>query len=239
MFLFYDNTISESLKSGFHTLSKEESKHIVKVLRKQEGDIIHFTDGKGMFYETKIILSSPSACQVEIIKNYPGDDERSYHLHLAIAPTKNNDRLEWFLEKTTEIGIDEITPIICQQSERKVVKYDRLNKVITAAVKQSLKSRHPKLNEQSTFKEFVSQPFNGMKFIAYIDDDVNLELSSAYKAGENSLILIGPEGDFRKEEVDLAMQNGFIPVSLGKSRLRTETAGIVACHTINLINSIG
>ena len=164
--------------------------------------------------------------------------KRNYHLHIAIAPTKNNDRLEWFLEKSTEIGIDEITPIICDQSERKVVKEDRLNKIISSAVKQSLKSIHPKLNQQIKFKDFLDKDFPGQKFIAYIDDDVKTELSKVYKPSEDALILIGPEGDFRPEEVDLARKKGFTAVSLGKARLRTETAGIVSCHTINIINNL-
>jgi len=232
MNLFY----APNINGQFYDLDKEESKHIVRVLRKKQGDTIHFTDGKGWFYETVITEIDSKNCIVEIIKKYEGDDRRSFKIHIAIAPTKNNDRLEWFLEKSTEIGIDEITPIICDHSERKVVKIERLNKVITPAVKQSLKSFHPKLNEQINLKEFLNKEFNGQRFIAYIDKDVTLELSSSIKSGNDILILIGPEGDFRPEEVELAKQKGFIPVSLGKSRLRTETAGVVACHTVDLLN---
>ncbi|NOY49698.1 MAG: 16S rRNA (uracil(1498)-N(3))-methyltransferase [Chlorobi bacterium] len=234
MNLFY----APGINGGFYTLPKEESKHIVKVLRRIEGDIVYFTDGKGWFYETKIINAAQSRCEVEILKKLEGDDKLGYNIHIAIAPTKNNDRLEWFLEKTTEIGIGEITPIICEQSERKVVKAERLEKVITSAVKQSLKSYRPILNNQLKLKSFLEQDFDGQKFIAYIDKDVGLELTKAYKRGENALVLIGPEGDFRPDEVEMAKQKGFVPVSLGKSRLRTETAGVVACHTINLLNSI-
>jgi 16S rRNA (uracil1498-N3)-methyltransferase len=234
MNLFY----APGINAEYYTLPKEESKHIVKVLRKNEGDVVHFTDGNGWFYETRIISASQNRCEVQILKKTEGGDKRNYYLHIAIAPTKNNDRLEWFLEKSTEIGIDEITPIICEQSERKLVKPERLVRVITSAVKQSLKSFHPKLNNQFKFKAFLEQDFNGQKFIAYIDKDVRLELSKAYKEGENALVLIGPEGDFRPEEVEFAKQKGFVPISLGKSRLRTETAGVVACHTINLLNSL-
>ena len=234
MNLFYDPNI----EGKYYTLNKEESKHIIKVLRKTEGEIIHFTNGNGLFFETQIISAIPSACEVEILKSYEGDDKRNYKLHIAIAPTKNNDRTEWFLEKSTEIGIDEITPIICEQSERKVVKHDRFEKVITAAVKQSLKSFHPQLNEQQKLKDFLTIDFKGQKFIAYIDEDVTLELPYIYKKGEDVLILIGPEGDFRPEEVELAKQKGFIPISLGNFRLRTETAGVVACNTISILNSI-
>lgn len=234
MNLFY----APNINGQFYDLDKEESKHIVRVLRKKQGDTIHFTDGKGWFYETVINEIDSKSCTVEILNKYEGDDKRPFKIHIAIAPTKNNDRMEWFLEKSTEIGIDEITPIICDHSERKIVKIERLNKVITSAVKQSLKSFHPKLNEQITLKSFLHNNFEGQKFIAYIDKDVTLELSKSIKPTENILILIGPEGDFRPEEVELAKQKGFVPVSLGKSRLRTETAGIVACHTVNLLKSI-
>ncbi|PLX04006.1 MAG: 16S rRNA (uracil(1498)-N(3))-methyltransferase, partial [Marinilabiliales bacterium] len=234
MNLFY----APNIEGKYLTLNKEESKHIVKVLRKTEGEIIHFTNGKGLFFETQIISAIPSACEVEILNSYEGDDGRDYQLHIAIAPTKNNDRTEWFLEKSTEIGIDEITPIICEQSERKLIKHERFEKVITSAVKQSLKSYHPKLNEQQKLKDLLDIDFSGQKFIAYIDKDVTLELTQSYRKGESVLILIGPEGDFRPEEVELAKQKGFIPISLGKSRLRTETAGVVACNIINILNSI-
>lgn len=233
MNLFYAPKINGHL----YSLDREESRHITKVLRKKQGDIIHFTDGKGWFYETKINELGSRDCSVEVINKFEGDDKRSSKLHIAIAPTKNNDRFEWFLEKSTEIGIDEITPIICDHSERKIVKIERLNKVITSAVKQSLKSFHPKLNMQLNLKDFLKSKFSGQKFIAYIDKDVTLELSTSFVPNKDILILIGPEGDFRPEEVELAKQNGFIPVSLGKSRLRTETAGIVACNTVSLLNA--
>ncbi len=232
MNLFY----APNINGKFYDLDKEESRHIVRVLRKKQGDTIHFTDGKGWFYETLISEIDSRNCTVEIIRKYEGDDKRPFKIHIAIAPTKNNDRIEWFLEKSTEIGIDEITPIICDHSERKVVKIERLNKVITSAVKQSLKSFHPKLNEQISLKEFLNIDFKGQKFIAYIDTYVTLELSDSIKSNKDILILIGPEGDFRPEEVELAKQKGFVPVSLGKSRLRTETAGVVAVHTVNLMN---
>ena len=232
MNLFYAPNIIEP----DFTLSEEESKHIIRVLRKSVGDIVYFTDGKGHIYKTTIISANPKSCTVSILKKKNGEDKRKFELHIALAPTKNITRTEWFLEKATEIGIDQITPIICSHSERKDIKQVRLNKVITSAMKQSLKSFHPNLNDKTLFKDFIKIPFNGDKFIAYIDDDVTLELSKAY-SGNNALILIGPEGDFSPEEVKLAVDKGFIPVRLGKSRLRTETAGIVACHTINLLNS--
>lgn len=232
MNLFYSTNIIEPVT----TLLEEESKHIIRVLRKIEGDIVFFTDGKGYIYKCVIIDASSKKCIIEILEKEEGKDKREVNLHIAIAPTKNITRFEWFLEKSTEIGIDLITPIICSHSERKEVKIDRLKKVITSAMKQSLKSNHPKLNEKTKLKDLINIDFNGDKFIAYIDAKVTLELNEAYTSGNNALILIGPEGDFSPEEVSLAKTNGFIPVSLGKSRLRTETAGIVACHTIALAN---
>jgi len=232
MNLFYTPNIIEPST----TLPEEESKHIIRVLRKCEGDIGFFTDGLGYIYKCVIVDASPKKCVINILEKTIGDDKRNYKLHIAIAPTKNIARFEWFLEKSTEIGIDEVTPIICYHSERKDVKIHRLNKVITSAMKQSLKSNHPILNEKKSFKEMIAVPFEGEKFIAYIDAEVTLELSRAYSHDKNALILIGPEGDFSRQEVDDAIAVGFTPVRLGKSRLRTETAGIVACHTVSLVN---
>jgi len=217
-------------------LSAEESKHIVKVLRMKNGDDILFTDGKGMLYHCRIAEANPKSSLVEVIKQEPGTDRRKFHLQLAVAPTKNISRFEWFLEKATEIGIDHITPFISEHSERKTLKTERLNRVITAAMKQSLKTFHPMLDDAVRFDELILKPFEGQKFIAYIDKTVTLELSHAYQRGENALVLIGPEGDFSPAEVEAAKNSGFVPVKLGPSRLRTETAAVAACHTINLLN---
>ena len=233
MNLFYAPYLAEPA----FILAEEESKHIIRVLRKSGGDIVFFTDGLGFNYKCVIKEANPKKCLIEIIEKVAGEDKRDFRLHIAIAPTKNIARYEWFLEKSTEIGVDYITPIICSHSERKEVKTDRLNKVITSAMKQSLKSYHPELEEKASFEEIINLPFNSQKFIAYIDDNVTLELSKAYTPGQDVLVLIGPEGDFSTKEVELAVSKGFIPVRLGTSRLRTETAGIVACHTINLMNS--
>lgn len=232
MNLFY----SPDIKGDLFTLNSEESKHIVRVLRMKSGDAVHFTDGKGFFYDCEIIEPNPKACQLKLNSKYAGNDKRPFNLHIAIAPTKNINRLEWFLEKTTEIGIDQITPIICDHSERKEVKTERLERVVVAAMKQSLKSHIPKLDHTQKFTEFINHPFAGQKFIAYIDKDVTLELSKAYQQTQDVLVLIGPEGDFSPEEVKLAIGQGFQPIRLGTSRLRTETAGVVACHTVNLLN---
>ena len=232
MNLFY----APEINGQFYTLTEDESKHIIRVLRMKTGDTVFFTDGKGLFFECQISDANPKSCEVEIINEKPGEDKRSFFLQMAVAPTKNISRFEWFLEKATEIGVDRITPIISAHSERKIVKTERLQRVITAAMKQSLKSFHPQLDEVTSFSAIIKQAFEGEKFIAFIDKDVTLELSKAYTPQKNALILIGPEGDFSPEEVELAKQNGFVPVRLGPSRLRTETAGIVACHTVNLLN---
>ena len=183
-----------------------------------------------------LLILIQRSCQLEIIHQEAGDDQRDYQLRIAIAPTKNINRFEWFLEKCTEIGIDRISPILTEHSERKIIKEERLNRVITAAVKQSLKSFHPELDTLTNFKDFVKQPFAGQKFIAYVDRNVKDELLTICKPGMDTLILIGPEGDFSQEEIESAKENGFIPVKLGPSRLRTETAGVVACHTVHLVN---
>lgn len=257
MRLFYTPDIS----SEIYTLIEEESKHCINVLRLSLGDKVNLIDGQGGFYETEIIEAHPKRCKVKVLSKKTQYGERNFFLHLAVAPTKNIERFEWFLEKATEIGIDEISPISCQHSERTVVKIDRLNKIITSAIKQSLKAYHPLLNETIEFKKIVSQykEFKGRKFIAHclqVPPDSNLvikigerdpytrtplsiskmEDELVYLKGESVLILIGPEGDFSLQEVTFALQNGFVPISLGNSRLRTETAALVACHTMNLIN---
>ncbi len=232
MNLFYTPNITEPTT----VLPEEESKHIIRVLRRTVGDIIFFTDGLGYIYKCEIVDANPKKCTITILEKNVGEDKRDYKLYIAIAPTKNISRFEWFLEKSTEIGIDKITPLICYNSERRDVKPERLNKVITSAMKQSLKSFHPKLTDKTSFKDIIRIPFDGDKFIAYIDSEVTLELSKAYYSGKDTLILIGPEGDFSRQEVDEAIAKGFIPIRLGKARLRTETAGIVACHTIALLN---
>jgi len=214
-------------------LSTEESKHATKVLRKKEGDILNFTDGKGGFYKAEITHADSRKCRLEIVSSDQKEKQHNYHLHIAIAPTKNMDRYEWFLEKATEIGINEITPIICKHSERKVIKTERCNRILLSAMKQSLKFHLPKLNEAITLKDFLKQDFEGNKYIAHCEDGYKIELSTEKKV-EKTTILIGPEGDFSTSEIEMALQNQFKAVSLGTSRLRTETAGLVAVHTINL-----
>lgn len=221
-------------------LSEEESKHCVNVLRMKVNDELILVDGEGGFYKANITNPHPKRCEVEIIERENEYQKRNFHLHIACAPTKNNERFEWFLEKATEIGIDAITPLQCEHSERINIKAERLEKVIISAMKQSIKAYKPCLHPSVNFKNFLEQfkDFTGQKFIAHCYDSPKKALSMGYEKGKNALILIGPEGDFSKAEVDLAEASGFISVTLSTSRLRTETAALAACHTFNLVNGI-
>lgn len=233
MQLFFNAELKEDSKHI--DFSKDESRHIVKVLRKQLGDTLHITNGKGWFFEAKLSSNAIKHCTATITKsNYT--KPHNYHLHLAVAPTKMNDRYEWFLEKATEIGINEITPIICANSERKVIKKERFEKIIQSAMKQSLQFHLPKLNEAVSFKEFIAQQQEGQCFIAHCEDSDRKALKNEINATQNVTILIGPEGDFSPEEIESALSHNYNPVTLGKNRLRTETAAIAACHTVALIN---
>ena len=242
MHIFY----TPNIESNIFFLDKEESKHCIKVLRLKKGDKIQLINGNGTFCEAQIVTEEPKNCQVKITKTIENFGKKKYSLHIAISPTKNNSRFEWFLEKATEIGIDEITPLITFHSERKIIKPERLNKVIISAMKQSVKAYIPKLNNAEIFNNFIRKDFLGKKYIAYCEGTnfatnntnniKNIHLKDLYTKGENVLILIGPEGGFSEKEVDDAEQNNFKRISLGESRLRTETAGIVACHTISLMN---
>ena len=232
MQLFYDPNITKHSKEVH--FDKEESRHIVKVLRKQVGDILNLTNGEGYFFEAKLLSTNPKQCIGEII-SVEKQPELPYKLHLAVAPTKLNDRYEWFLEKATEIGVSEITPIICDHSERKVIKAERYEKILQSAMKQSLKARLPKLNPLISFKEFVSKVHSEEhKCIAHCEEDKKLTLKQVVNNKSSTLVLIGPEGDFSLEEIAIAIKNDFTAVTLGNSRLRTETAAIVACHTVAL-----
>ncbi len=228
MRLFYLKNPTNEVK-----LSTVESKHVSKVLRKKEKDILNFTDGKGNLLIGEIISTENRRTRVKIIKTEKKEKQHNYYLHIAIAPTKNIDRFEWFLEKATEIGIDEITPIICDRSERKTIKKERGNRILISAIKQSLKYHLPKLNEPIKFKNLINQNKSESKYIAHCNTDTKTELKTV-KRNKNILILIGPEGDFTNKEVQIALKHQFNSISLGTNRLRTETAGIVATHTINI-----
>ncbi len=234
MQLFYDPSLDNSFKQFF--FSPEESKHIVKVLRKNEGDVLHITNGRGYLYEAKIISADAKKCKAQLI-NEERTIPRLHTLHLAVAPTKMNDRFEWFLEKATEIGIQEITPILCKNSERKVIKPERLEKVLQSAMKQSLQTFLPKFNPMVTYKEFVQSTKADLKFIAHCQKSEKVELKRRLQADKDIIILIGPEGDFSSDEVKLAYENDFLPISLGRNRLRTETAAIYACTVVAVINN--
>lgn len=232
MNLFYTPDVS----GEFYELSEEESKHCSKVLRLQAGDLVYLIDGRGGFYTAKITSPHPKRTGLQITEIRRDYGKRNHYLHIAIAPTKNIERLEWFLEKATEIGIDEITPIICERSERKEIKPERLNKVITSAVKQSIKAYHPVLNDAVKFKSFISANRTEQKFIAHCIEDQKASLKDKVDVNGQYLILIGPEGDFSPSEISAAKDEGFIPVTLGESRLRTETAALEACFEINFLN---
>ncbi|MBN1198778.1 MAG: 16S rRNA (uracil(1498)-N(3))-methyltransferase [Bacteroidales bacterium] len=219
-----------------HHFEREESTHIIRVLRLKEGDQIHLTDGKGALYLCDILVADPKRCEVSLHASLLLD-RIAPPLHIAIAPTKNTNRFEWFLEKSTEIGIDTITPLICSRSERTGIKTERFQKVLIAAMKQSIKAWLPELREPVSFNEIIHKPFMGQKFIAYCETGAEELLQKSFQKGIPALILIGPEGDFSPGEVAEAIREGFIPVSLGKSRLRTETAGVVACVMMQIVNS--
>jgi 16S rRNA (uracil1498-N3)-methyltransferase len=241
MQLFYNSEISTATKQI--TFDKIESKHIVRVLRKSENDVLKITNGKGLLFDAKITFASDKKCMADIIDFTQKEKPWKYDLHIAIAPTKNNDRMEWFLEKATEIGIDEITPLFCSNSERRIVKVDRFEKIIQSAMKQSLKFTLPKLNAPVKFRDFINQDFDGTLCIAHCEalgkdakQAKKNPLKLVVKPSEKVTILIGPEGDFSSEEIKKALAKKFLPVSLGESRLRTETAGLVVAQTVSLIN---
>jgi 16S rRNA (uracil1498-N3)-methyltransferase len=232
MHIFY----TPELSGKTYILDETESKHCVRVLRLEKGDEITLVDGRGGFFTAEITDPNPKRCAVNVTKSELNFGLRNFQVHVAIAPTKNMDRIEWFLEKTTEIGINRVTPLLCRFSERKEIKHDRLEKVMVSAMKQSLKAYLPKLDELTKFADLIRQPFDGQKFIAHCEEQHRELLRNAVIPGGKYLILIGPEGDFSPEEIEMAIAAGFVPVSLGNSRLRTETAGVVACHTFNLLN---
>ena len=223
-----------------YTLPEEESKHCVRVLRMTVGDELHLTDGKGNMYRCKVVSDNVKRCEVEVVETCPEYERMSYGLTMCVAPTKNIDRFEWFLEKATEIGISEVYPLECDHSERRQIKLEREEKVITAAVKQSLKAYHPVLHDLTSVRDIIAMDFEGEKYIAHCDSSFGERpyLGNLVKKGANTLILIGPEGDFSKEEINFALQNGFKAISLGRERLRTETAAVVATTVVATINKL-
>lgn len=235
MQLFFNNDLSTDSKNI--QFNREESKHIIKVLRKKNKDLVYITNGKGFLFTAEITLDLPNKCEAKIIDTQ-FQEKSNLHIHIAIAPTKMNDRYEWFLEKACEIGIQEITPIICEHSERKVIKEERLKKIIQSACKQSLQYHVPQLNRATTFSHFISNHHNETLLIAHCEPSKKQSLKEVLNqtSSQSYTVLIGPEGDFSNHEIDLATRNNYIPITLGETRLRTETAGLVAVHSIVFSN---
>ncbi len=231
MHLFYTPDIAHT-----NELPPEEAAHALRVLRLKVGDELTLTDGMGCFYRADIAVADNKHCLVNVLETLPQPALWKGHLHLALAPTKNMDRMEWLAEKATEIGFDELTFLNCRYSERRVIKLERIEKIVVSAVKQSLKARMPQLHELTDFDKFIRQPFSGLKCIAHCYPGDKPLLKDILHPEEDALVLIGPEGDFSEEEVALAIENGFQPISLGASRLRTETAALVAVHLMNLLH---
>ncbi len=230
--LFY----APGILNGKTVLDVAQSGHCIRVLRHRSGDAINVIDGQGGFYTAKIVSVDAKQCSFEIINKTEDYGKRDFNVHIAIAPTKNTDRFEWFLEKASEIGIDEITPLICEHSERRKINNERCEKILVAAMKQSHRAYLPKLNKLVSLKDFVSTAFaNSHLFICHWEEE-NEDLKNAYHKGTDVVILIGPEGDFSENEISLAIEKQFIAVNLGANRLRTETAGIVACDAIHFVN---
>lgn len=234
MQLFYNASLDGSVTQ--FVFNEEESRHIVKVLRKKPGDHLQITNGKGYLFKAEILSADLKQCKARIVETTK-KHQKMHRLHMVVAPTKSMDRFEWFLEKVTEIGVNEITPIICEHSERKVLKMPRIERIVQGAMKQSLRTYLPKINEPVRFDDFVKRNHEGLLFIAHCHDEEKMELIRRVAPDKDITILIGPEGDFSEREVDLAYASSFYPVALGDARLRTETAAIVACATVAIINS--
>ena len=236
MDFFFSNDIDNQII----ILDNDESRHCIKVMRHKVGDLIKIVDGLGNLYSGNLVSFDRNSCTIQINDKTENYKKRNQHIHIGISPIKNQDRLEWFIEKSVEIGIDEITLIDCDRTLRKKIKIDRLNKIAITAMKQSLKAYIPKINDVISVNDFIMYNQNSSKFICHLDNDDRRDVfyyKDDIKKYKNVSILIGPEGDFSASEIELAVDNNFLCVTLGNSRLRTETAGIVACHLFNLMNS--
>ncbi|MGN0186772.1 MAG: 16S rRNA (uracil(1498)-N(3))-methyltransferase [Paludibacteraceae bacterium] len=233
MTLFYAPDILEN-----PILPEDESAHCSKVLRLQIGDVVQIIDGIGNLYEATIVAPHAKRTEVKIRSVQPDFGRRPFRLHMAVAPTKNSDRFEWFVEKATEIGVDTITPLLCRYSERRVIRPERLEKILVSASKQSYKARIPQLNPMTAVDDFVQQVRTPYRFIAHCYEGDKPHLLHVCPPKSEVVIMVGPEGDFSREEVEMAVNQYFQPVSLSASRLRTETAGVVACHLVTVVNEI-
>ena len=229
--LFY----TPDIENGFARLDEEESRHLLTVLRRKVGDRLQLTDGRGFFYEAEVAEAGKRSVLARILSRTEAPPERPARLHLAIAPTKNIERFEWFLEKAAEIGVDEVTPLLCQRSERDTIRHDRLEKILVSAMKQSLRARLPRLNELTRFQKFAAAAKEEQKRLAWCSDAPLPHLKTTLAPEKSVLVAIGPEGDFSPAEVQAALEHGFTGVSLGQARLRTETAGIFAVSIFNLL----
>ena len=236
MHRFYCPDIADTL-----TLGEEDSKHCVKVLRMGEGDTIEVVDGNGTLYTCRITMAHPKRCAVEVTERMQQPPHWGHRIVLGVAPTKNLDRIEWLVEKCVEMGVDRIIPLRCHNTERTVLKTERLKKIMVSAMKQSLKATLPLLDEMTPVAQVLAEPFEGTRCIAYCDEQLprgqRLTLTGVYQPGQDVMVLIGPEGDFSPEEVQAARDAGFMPVTLGESRLRTETAGMMAVAAIHTLDS--
>ena len=236
MELFFSNIINNNII----VLDAFESKHCIRVLRKKIGDMINVVDGKGNLYKSEIISVSNKDCHVkvkEILKDYA---KRDYYIHIGISPLKNHDRIEWFIEKSVEIGVDEISFIGCDRTLQKSIKLDRFHRIAITAMKQTLKAKIPQINNIQNFKTFIQKCNDNNRFICHLEKGNKNDLFSFKNnivKNKSSCILIGPEGDFTLDEIMISEKYKFYPITLGDSRLRTETAGVVACHLINIINN--
>ncbi len=234
MQLFY----APAIQDGYHLLDKEESFHCIRVLRMGEGHEVLLTDGRGGMYRSVITAANPRGCMLQVVEKKTHAKTCSGRLHLAVAPTKQIDRFEWFLEKATECGINEITPVICENSERTIIKPERLERVMVSAMKQSLRLWLPNLNPAITLKQFFERESLSTKYIAHCAEGNKNQFHDVYNKGKDAVVLVGPEGDFSPQEIDQATKKGYLPLSLGSHRLRTETAALAICIEFNLLNNI-
>ena len=233
MQIFYAPEISGNL----YSLDENESRHCIRVLRMSKGTAVKLIDGRGNLFEGVINDPGPKRCTIIVTGSVRDFERRNYNLHIAISPLKNPERFEWFIEKSVEIGVDQITPLICRNSEKRVIKIERINNIIISAMKQSLKASLTILNPPSLFEEFITRSYEGRKMIAHCNKGFDRKkVSDVCDRDEEAIIMIGPEGDFSEEEIGNAIANGFSSVHLGGSRLRTETAGLAACHSVYFIN---
>jgi 16S rRNA (uracil1498-N3)-methyltransferase len=235
MHIFYSPDIS----ADCNYLDESESRHCINVLRLSKNETIQIIDGKGGFYFAEITDPNPKKCGFRIIESVKDYGKRNYTVHIAIAPTKNISRFEWFLEKATEVGVDEITPLQCGRSERNTLKMERLERVLVSAMKQARRAFRPTLNNITSVEQFLERDFHGKGFIAHCEGEKKPFLNDRYVPGENALLMIGPEGDFTPAEIEAAKGKKMQEISLGPDRLRTETAGLIACFTIHLLNQSG